>query len=222
MKTKRLYFKTIQRFSTRVFLGIFVYLTNSQVEGRDILRPSSSSGGAVAPTGSNGAALTRAATDAARANTQDILRRTGQTLDAMRAMQAAARAAAGNGPNNLGPNLPDVPNGLRSGGLNPAADAATNPARWSGAGQPVETINGENVNVTIKQTTQQALLHWQTLNVGKKTTLNFDQSAGERFPVYGVASTLEALEKTLNIPKEKSIFSEPLRQPFNPENLFVK
>ena len=178
MKTKRLYFKTIQRFSTRVFLGIFVYLTNSQVEGRDILRPSSSSGGAVAPTGSNGAALTRAATDAARANTQDILRRTGQTLDAMRAMQAAARAAAGNGPNNLGPNLPDVPNGLRSGGLNPAADAATNPARWSGAGQPVETINGENVNVTIKQTTQQALLHWQTLNVGKKTTLNFDQSAG--------------------------------------------
>ena len=178
MKTKRLYFKTIQRFSTRVFLGIFVYLTNSQVEGRDILRPSSSSGGAVAPTGSNGAALTRAATDAARANTQDILRRTGQTLDAMRAMQAAARAAAGNGPNNLGPNLPDVPNGLRSGGLNPAADAATNPARWSGAGQPVETINGVNVNVTIKQTTQQALLHWQTLNVGKKTTLNFDQSAG--------------------------------------------
>lgn len=178
MMTKRLYFKTIQRFSTRVFLGIFVYLTNSQVEGRDILRPSSSSGGAVAPTGSNGAALTRAATDAARANTQDILRRTGQTLDAMRAMQAAARAAAGNGPNNLGPNLPDVPNGLRSGGLNPAADAATNPARWSGAGQPAETINGENVNVTIKQTTQQALLHWQTLNVGKKTTLNFDQSAG--------------------------------------------
>jgi filamentous hemagglutinin family protein len=178
MMTKRLYFKTIQRFSTRVFLGVFVYLTNAQVEGRDILRPSSSSGGAVAPTGSNGAALTRAATDAARANTQDILRRTGQTLDAMRAMQAAARAAAGNGPNNLGPNLPDVPNGLRSGGLNPAADAATNPARWSGAGQPVETINGENVNVTIKQTTQQALLHWQTLNVGKKTTLNFDQSAG--------------------------------------------
>lgn len=48
------------------------------------------------------------------------------------------------------------------------------------------------------------------------------QRIGERFPVYGVASTLEALEKTLNIPKEKSIFSEPLRQPFNPEDLFVK
>ncbi|NQW99317.1 filamentous hemagglutinin N-terminal domain-containing protein, partial [bacterium] len=93
-------------------------------------------------------------------------------------MQAAARAAAISGPDQLAPSLPAVPNGLRPGGLNPAADAATNLASWSGAGQPVETISGENVNVTVRQTTQQALLHWQTLNVGKKTTLTFDQSAG--------------------------------------------
>ena len=43
---------------------------------------------------------------------------------------------------------------------------------------PSRPSNGENVNVTIRQTTQQALLHWQTLNVGKKTTLTFDQTAG--------------------------------------------
>ena len=32
--------------------------------------------------------------------------------------------------------------------------------------------------VTIKQTAQQALLNWETFNVGKNTTLNFDQSKG--------------------------------------------
>ena len=184
MKPKRFYFHSTPLFSTPlrygapVFAGLVVALTGLDASARDILRTSPSSGGTPQATGTSGAALTRAATDAARANSQDILRRTGQTLDAMRAMQAAARAAAVSGPDNLGPNLPDVPNGLRPGGLNPAADAATNPARWSGAGQPVETISGENVNVTIKQTTQQALLQWQTLNVGKKTTLKFDQSAG--------------------------------------------
>ena len=185
MKPKRFRFRSTPLFGTPlcygapVFAGLVVFLTGLNSDARDILRPSAAAGGAApAAAASNGAALTRAATEAARANSQDILRRTGQTLDAMRAMQAAARAAAQNGPDNLGPNLPVVPNGLRPGGLNPAADAATNPASWSGAGQPVETVSGENVNVTIRQTTQQALLHWQTLNVGRKTTLTFDQSAG--------------------------------------------
>ena len=183
MKPKRFYFRSTPLFSTPlrygapVFAGLVVALTGLDASARDILRPSSGSGKSSAP-GASGAALTRAATDAARANTQDILRRTGQTLDAMQAMQAAARAAAQSGPDSLGPHLPVVPNGLRPGGLNPAADAATNPASWSGASQPVETVSGENVNVTIRQTTQQALLNWQTLNVGKKTTLTFDQSAG--------------------------------------------
>ncbi len=184
MKPKRFRFRSTPLFGTPlcygapVFAGLVVFLTGLNADAKDILRPTAGGGGTAAPAAGGGAALTRAATEAARANSQDILRRTGQTLDAMRAMQAAARAAAQAGPDNLGPNLPAVPNGLRPGGLNPAADAATNPASWSGASQPVETVSGENVNVTIRQTTQQALLHWQTLNVGKKTTLTFDQSAG--------------------------------------------
>ncbi|MGL5019342.1 MAG: hypothetical protein ACRDBP_14500, partial [Luteolibacter sp.] len=44
----------------------------------------------------------------------------------------------------------------------------------------------------------------------------------ERFPVYGVASALESLEKTLNISGEKSIFNQPMPVPFNPEDLFSK
>ncbi len=185
MKPRRFRFRSTCLFGTPlsygapVFAGLAVFLTGLNSDARDILRPNASAAGASpAAVAGGGAALTRAATEAARANSRDILQRSGQTLNAMRAMQAAARAAAQGGPDNLGPNLPAVPNGLRPGGLNPAADAATNPASWSGAGQPVETVSGENVNVTIRQTTQQALLQWQTLNVGKKTTLTFDQSAG--------------------------------------------
>ncbi|MEO7099231.1 MAG: hypothetical protein ABI162_07700, partial [Luteolibacter sp.] len=42
----------------------------------------------------------------------------------------------------------------------------------------------------------------------------------EHFPVYGVASALESLEKTLSIPAEKSIFNKPLRGPTGPDQWF--
>lgn len=44
----------------------------------------------------------------------------------------------------------------------------------------------------------------------------------ERFPVYGVAGMLESLEKSLAIPKEKSIFNQPLPAPLGPEDFFGK
>lgn len=124
---------------------------------------------------------TASATDALRANAKDSLARTTNALNAIRAMQAAARAAALSGANNLGldPNhpgltLPDVPDGLTVGGLEVDPAVATNAALWSGASQPVQS--GSTVNIT--QTNQQAILNWRTFNVGKNTTVNFDQSAG--------------------------------------------
>jgi hypothetical protein len=44
----------------------------------------------------------------------------------------------------------------------------------------------------------------------------------ERFPVYGVASGLESLEKTLSIPADKSIFNEPPPPPAGPDEWFSK
>lgn len=114
-------------------------------------------------------------TTQARANAQDALARTTNTLNALRAMQDTARAAAESGPNNLAPGLPTVPNGLGLGGLNPTAD----PGRWTGAELPTESLDTDGLlNVGVRQTAQQALLDWQTFNVGKETVLNFDQSAG--------------------------------------------
>lgn len=48
------------------------------------------------------------------------------------------------------------------------------------------------------------------------------QRTRERFPVYGVAATMEALEKMLNIPKEKSIFSQPMPPQWDTEDSFTK
>jgi len=107
-----------------------------------------------------------------RANAQDRLARTTQSLQQMQAAQAAARGAAATA-NHLGMNpltgapLPVVPDGLGPGGLD--LDRVV-----YGANNPVQGGN----NVTVKQNESQALLHWKTFNVGRNTTLNFDQSAG--------------------------------------------
>lgn len=103
------------------------------------------------------------------------------------AQQNAAAAAA---------KLPStVPNGLAPGGLEVAPGIAFakdgngnlvsqntdtgNPLLWVNANAPQQTVdNSGRVNVDVKQTGQNAVLTWQTMNVGRQTTLNFDQSAG--------------------------------------------
>ncbi|WP_414016426.1 filamentous haemagglutinin family protein [Burkholderia stagnalis] len=90
------------------------------------------------------------------------------------AQQNAAAAAA---------KLPStVPNGLAPGGLQVAAGASSdsnNPVLWFNANAPRQSVDANgHVNVDVKQTGQNAVLTWETMNVGRQTTLNFDQSAG--------------------------------------------
>ena len=107
---------------------------------------------------------------------QASLQRSLASLNAAQAAQAAARAAALNLPST-------VPNGLNLGGLVPdsglKAPGIANPVTtWVNAKTPIQTqVNGQTI-VTVTQTNQQALLNWSTFNVGKTTTLNFDQSGG--------------------------------------------
>jgi len=114
----------------------------------------------------------------ARANVRDSLARTSKALQDVKAMQQAARAAARSParlPNPAVPGqlLPAVPNGLVAGGLHLAGApiGALNPVQ-SGAG------GAAAAGVTVKQTAQQALLTWNTFNIGKETSLRFDQAAG--------------------------------------------
>lgn len=97
-----------------------------------------------------------------------------QAVDLTTQAQQAARAAA----QALSSNVPD---GLGVGGLNPvvngvlAAQDPTGLVTWDGASAPVQTKNGSEVDVTINQTQARAILDWQTFNVGKNTTLIFNQ-----------------------------------------------
>ena len=144
----------------------------------DLLRGSATAG-SPAPVGTPAVTVT-AATTQMRANAQDRLARTTQALQAVQAMQAAARALAVTGPNNLGPDprhvgqtLPNVPDGLAVGGL-----AVATGSGWTGASLPAQTVTGGLTTVTITQSAAQAILNWTTFNIGKNTTLAFDQRAG--------------------------------------------
>ena len=64
-----------------------------------------------------------------------------------------------------------VPNGIGTGGLMPHMRQ-----NWSGANGPTQSVGASGqAEVSIRQTTQQAILDWQSFNVGARTTLTFDQ-----------------------------------------------
>ncbi|MEI9993005.1 MAG: filamentous hemagglutinin family protein [Rhizomicrobium sp.] len=104
------------------------------------------------------------------ANLNEAAARLQATLTAQASARAAAQAASST-----------VPNGLGSGGLQVDPRAADpnapgySPLYWSGADQPTQTAANGQTTVTITQHQSQALLNWQTFNVGAKTTVNFVQ-----------------------------------------------
>lgn len=97
------------------------------------------------------------------------LQRTAQALAAARAVQAQARQI---GSGMIG-GLPQPADGLAPGGLVTQMSSG-----WSGATLPTQAVIAGQTTVTVGQTSAQALLHWSSFNVGRHTTLNFDQSAG--------------------------------------------
>ena len=178
------------RIATAVAL---VLLGVSGADAGDILRGGTPLGGR-AGGGKGTAGPVNAAAEAARINAKDALARTTQAIASVKAMQEAARTAALKAPNNLGANpnfggrvLPNVADGLTSGGLKVAAGvpkvlgapkAGENAALWRGAALPTQSKRDGRINVAVLQTKPQAVLNWETFNVGKKTTLTFNQDRG--------------------------------------------
>lgn len=77
-----------------------------------------------------------------------------------------------------------IPNGLGAGGLQPVANgvrieniAVDTPGLnlWHGANAPTQSVANGQTTVTVQQTEQRAVLSWETFNVGRETTLVFDQ-----------------------------------------------
>ncbi|WP_258002316.1 filamentous haemagglutinin family protein [Burkholderia sp. WAC0059] len=116
-----------------------------------------------------------------------------QQIAAQQAAAAAAAATPSNVPNGLTPGGLQVASGItfaRDGNGNLVSqntDTGTqgsttdpgNPLLWINAYGPQQSVDGSgHVTVDVKQTAQNAVLTWQTMNVGRQTTLNFDQSGG--------------------------------------------
>jgi filamentous hemagglutinin family protein len=113
------------------------------------------------------------------------LEATARAIVQAQAAQAQAAQAAAAAPRTT------VPNGLVSGGLQVDPRALVDPATfWQGADMPTQNVAGGQTTVTVQQTQAQAVLNWQTFNIGASTALNFDQSAGG-----GSASTWSVLNR---------------------------
>ena len=126
---------------------------------RDIMGGGSGGGG-----GKGGAANLQNAGAASASLTatraREVLKQTDAQVAAMKTLQASARAIM----------TPSSFNGVDPNGLLPSATV-----KWNGA-----SISSADVanTVNIQQTKQNAYLYWDKFNVGSKTTVNFDQSAG--------------------------------------------
>jgi filamentous hemagglutinin family protein len=96
-----------------------------------------------------------------------------QGVAAQMAAQATAASGAAGKPSN-------VPNGLGKGGLQVASHIGTDPSLWQNADAPTQSSSGGQTTVTIKQTDQKAILNWDSFNVGRQTTVYFNQSAGNQ------------------------------------------
>lgn len=98
----------------------------------------------------------------------DNLTRTAGAIAAQRAAQEAARQAARQAASN-------IPDGLADGGLK--VDANPDTAGWLNAGDPTQSVHDGHTTVNIKQTANKAILNWETFNVSRDTTVDFDQQA---------------------------------------------
>lgn len=128
----------------------------------------------ISPTSAASAAQLAAAAQAAAAaqQSEQSLARAAAALQAARAAQQSARSLS----STLTGGIPD---GLAKGGLMPADGIAADPTLWQGAGAPIQAVANGRTLVDIQQTQQKAILNWKTFNVGRNTTLNFDQQAND-------------------------------------------
>jgi len=169
------------RVSTLLLAFLFAPLPS---DGGDILRNGSTVNSAPT-TRSNAGAGSLAAQRQTVRNQQDALRRITNAMQSIQRAQAAARGAAayqdnaGENPYLPGVRLPNIPNGLGSGGLEVDPAVAGDPMLWIGASLPSQSpLQAGWTRVDIVQSEPTAILNWRTFNVGRQTVLHFNQSAG--------------------------------------------
>lgn len=124
-----------------------------------------------------------------------------QVIAAQQAAQANAAALAAAAPSS-------VPNGLTTGGLQVLQGGT-----WMNASQPTQTTANGQTTVTIQQVasdgsaqgaanTGKAILDWKTFNVGRNTTVYFDQSGGTQPDGTNSWTVLNRVSDPLGVPSQ--------------------
>ncbi|MBR1089231.1 filamentous hemagglutinin family protein [Bradyrhizobium manausense] len=172
------------RFRQQMLLGsvsvVALLASGAVAEARDLNSVGAPSAVAATQAAQQAAAIqaSMAGLQAQRSLTQGAL-----ALRAQLTAQAAAAAAAQKAPSS-------IPDGIAVGGLNPAnytGYAVNDPAKkdptlldptlWQNASAPVVSSKNGRTYVDITQNQQHAILNWQTFNVGRNTTLDFNGQA---------------------------------------------
>lgn len=161
-----------------------VLVGRSQAQTSPFVRRGADPGAQAAATAQQQGLQSAAASNLAQKSLQ-AFQRAAQARQSLDATQAAARAAA------QAAQVGMVPDGLGKGGLQLPDGAIVDPGAvrsddprlgqrnvWLGARAPTQQVVGGDTQVTIQQTQKKAILNWETFNVGSRTRLQFDQSAG--------------------------------------------
>lgn len=143
---------------------------------------------------SSSAATSAQATAAAQAaRSQAVLAQSAKNLAAMQQAQMAAKSLSISTTSNVLNGLANatlagqisglVPdNGINVATTSGAVTTYSISSTWSGVSSLSQTVNASgsttSTTVTVTQNQADALLNWQSFNIGKSTTLYFDQSAG--------------------------------------------
>ncbi|HYG43566.1 MAG TPA: filamentous hemagglutinin N-terminal domain-containing protein, partial [Bordetella sp.] len=135
-------------------------------QGRGQVQAARQAGMKHGPMGTNSVSRQHQLTQQSLQRSMANVHRTAVAIAAHQAAQRAAREQARGGAS-------DIPDGLGQGGLE--TDLA---AGWLNAQEPSQSQQGGRTEVSIKQTAKKAILNWKTFNVGRGTTVHFDQSAG--------------------------------------------
>lgn len=124
------------------------------------------------PNGSPASSLTRPPrSQAERQQLQSSINNLNLAARAIAAQQAAQQAAR----DAALATSTSAPDGLVDGGLKVDTNALT--AGWLNASAPEQTVADGMTTVTIEQTGDKAILNWETFNVGRNTTVSFEQEA---------------------------------------------
>jgi len=109
-----------------------------------------------------------------QAKVNQQLARSISTLNTSVAAIAAQQAAQAAGRQAAFGQVSTIPDGLGKGGLQ--VDNSLTQG-WTNAKGPVQTQAGGKTTVTIEQTADKAILNWETFNVGRNTSVDFQQQS---------------------------------------------